>query len=223
MARAATPGSRKSTPTRSARGQLLVAAGAGLVGGVVAAVVTFPALGVLIGWDAAAATYVARTWLRLSRMDAAATARTAVFADPTRATADLALLGASVASLVAVGVVLGRAATSHGASQDLFVGLAMGSVVVSWGVVHTVYALRYAALHYTGPDGGIDFNEDDPPDYLDFLYVSLTIGMTFQVSDTELQSKAVRRTAVRHALLSYLFGAGIVATTVNLVASLTTK
>jgi uncharacterized membrane protein len=207
----------------SARAQILVAAAAGVVTGLAGGLLTFPALGVLIGWDAAAGVYLLRTWRRLRHMDPEQTAQSAVYVDPTRATADLVLLGAAVASLAAVGGVLVRAASSKSTAEDLLVALAMVSVVLSWGVVHTVFALRYAALFYTGPDGGIGFNEREPPDYVDFLYVALTIGMTFQVSDTDLQTKAIRRTAVRHALLSYVFGAGIVATTVNLVASLTTK
>ena len=67
----------------------------------------------------------------------------------------------------------------------------------------------YARLYYAGPDGGIDF-DGDAAHYSDFAYLAFTIGMTFQVSDTDLTSKAVRRTALRHALISYLFGAVIV-------------
>lgn len=67
--------------------------------------------------------------------------------------------------------------------------------------------------------GGIDFGGESP-DYLDFAYLALTIGMCFQVSDTDLTGKRVRRTALHHALLSYVFGTVIVAVTVNLVASL---
>ena len=68
--------------------------------------------------------------------------------------------------------------------------------------------------------GGVDFNQSASPRYLDFAYLAFTIGMTFQVSDTDLQTSAIRATALRHALLSFLFGAIIVATTVNLVAGL---
>jgi uncharacterized membrane protein len=207
----------------SARAQILVAAAAGIVVGVCAGVVTASALAVLIGWDGAAVVYLARTWPRLWRMDAERTAASAVEADPTRASSDAVLLSAAVASLAAVGVVLVSAASTKGSGQDARVALALVSIVVSWGVVHTVYALRYAALYYTGQDGGIGFHQREPPEYSDFLYVALTIGMTFQVSDTDLQSKALRRTAINHALLSYVFGAGVVAATVNLVASLTTK
>jgi uncharacterized membrane protein len=133
------------------------------------------------------------------------------------------LLTASVASLLAVLLVLVSAAHTTGTSQELRVTLGLASIVASWSVVHSVYALRYAAIYYTGPDGGVDFHDDTPPDYADFAYLALTIGMTFQVSDTDLQHKQMRRNALRHALLSYVFGTGVVATTVNLVASLTTK
>ena len=81
-------------------------------------------------------------------------------------------------------------------------------------------ALRYARTFYFPPVGGIDFNEGDPPNYLDFAYLALTIGMTFQVSDTNLTTKAIRKIALSHALLSYLFGAVIVALVINVVSSL---
>jgi uncharacterized membrane protein len=80
--------------------------------------------------------------------------------------------------------------------------------------------LRYARLYYTGPDGGIDFNEDGRPQYSDFAYLAFTIGMTFQASDTDLTTKEIRATALPHALLAYLFGAIIIATTINLLAGL---
>jgi uncharacterized membrane protein len=101
-------------------------------------------------------------------------------------------------------------------------GLGVGSVGLSWFTVHTLFTLRYARLYYTGEDGGVSFNQDAPPRYLDFAYLAFTIGMTFQVSDTELQSPAIRHSALRHALLSYLFGAVILATTINLIAGLGT-
>ena len=95
----------------------------------------------------------------------------------------------------------------------------LGSVALAWISVHTVFMLRYARLYYSPPDGGIDFH-GDKPDYKDFAYLALTIGMTFQVSDTDLLGKRVRRTALHHALLSYVFGTGIVAVTVSSVAAL---
>jgi uncharacterized membrane protein len=119
-----------------------------------------------------------------------------------------------------VGLVLVEAGNSSGAAKSLQAALSLASVVLSWSVVHTVFTLRYAHLYYAGSDGGVDFNQDGPPRYADFAYVGFTIGMTFQVSDTELTATDVRVTALRHALLSYLFGAVILAATINLVAGL---
>jgi uncharacterized membrane protein len=102
------------------------------------------------------------------------------------------------------------------------IGLGAGSVVVSWLVVHTIFTLKYARPYYGGDsrEGGVDFENDVRPPYSDFAYLAFTIGMTFQVSDTDLQSAAFRRLALRHALLSYLFGAVILAATINLVAGI---
>jgi uncharacterized membrane protein len=92
------------------------------------------------------------------------------------------------------------------------------TVVLSWAVVQAHFTLHYARLYYTEPVGGVDFNDDGTPDYLDFVYLALTVGMTYQVSDTNLATKKFRRSVTRQALLSYLFGAFIIATTINVVA-----
>ncbi len=107
-------------------------------------------------------------------------------------------------------------------NKALDAALSACSVALAWGAVHTVFLTRYAGLYYppSASGGGIDFNEDDPPKYTDFAYLAFTLGMTFQVSDTDLKTKPIRATALRHGLLSYLFGAIIVATTINLVAGL---
>jgi len=91
---------------------------------------------------------------------------------------------------------------------------------VSWTLVHTVFTLKYARLYYCGTPGGIDFNDTGAPDYHDFAYLAFTIGMTFQVSDTNLQSKQVRRTVLRQAWLSFPLVTVIIATSINLVAGL---
>jgi uncharacterized membrane protein len=75
-------------------------------------------------------------------------------------------------------------------------------------------------LYYQDPPGGIDFDQQEPPSYRDFAYVALTIGMTFQVSDTSLQNSRIRGAALRQGLLAYFFGAIILATAINLVAGL---
>ena len=139
--------------------------------------------------------------------------------DASRAVSESVLVGAGAASLLVVGFTLAQASHAHAPSRGLLTALAFGSVALAWISVHTVYILRYARLYYSPPDGGIDFH-GDTPDYLDFAYLGLTIGMTFQVSDTDLTGKRVRRTALHHALLSYIFGTVILAITVSSVAAL---
>jgi uncharacterized membrane protein len=152
-------------------------------------------------------------------MGASATAAHAVREDPGRAVTNVLVLAAAAASLAAVGVLL-VAGSSSGGDKDVQAGMSVLSVALAWGAVHTVFTTRYARLYYLGSPGGIDFNEELPPRYTDFAYLAFTIGMTFQVSDTDLKTKAIRATALRHALLSYLFGAVIIATMINLVAGL---
>ena len=204
----------------SARSRVLVAAAAGAAGAALAWALGPWKLAPMIGWDAAALVYVAWTWATIWRLDAASTAQHAVGEDPGRAATDVLLLTASVVSLLAVGLVIVRAGNSTGAAETMQAGLSLASVVLSWTVVHTVFALRYASLYYHGTDGGLDFNQDAPPRFSDFAYVAFTIGMTFQVSDTQLTTPEVRGTALRHALLSYLFGSVILAATVNLIVGL---
>ena len=114
------------------------------------------------------------------------------------------------------------ASSTHGIVKSGITALVVLSVVLSWAAVHVVFTLRYARLYYA-QDGGIDFHSGVAPDFKDFLYVALTIGMTFQVSDTDLNAKAIRMTALRHALISYLFGVVVVSTTINVIATLLTK
>ena len=206
-----------------ARRQVAVSALLGVVVGVPVGLVDEPAFGALAGWDVAGAFYMGWVWRTIWPLDAEATARRADHQDPTRATADLLLLTAAVASLVAVGFALAGAANATGAAQLVRIGLGLASVAVSWGVVHTVFTLRYARLYYTGEDGGVSFNQREPPAYEDFAYLAFTIGMTFQVSDTDIAAREMRRTALQHAMLSFVFGTGILATTVNLVATLTSQ
>ena len=200
--------------------RLGVSAGAGALGALVVALAGPWWLIPLSGWDVGALVLVSWMWHSLWSLDAADTARQARRESPHRPQADGLLLGASVASLVAVGLVLVRAGQSSGLTKGLLVGLSVASIILAWSVVHTVYSLRYAKLYYEGTPGGVNFNEEESPCYTDFAYLALTIGMTFQVSDTNLQTKNIRRTALRHALLSYAFGTLIIATTINLIAGL---
>ena len=171
-------------------------------------------------FDITALVYAIWTWLDIWPMDAKATASHALREDTSRLWTDVFLITASLASLVAVGFLMSGANSQDGGAKLTQVGIGVLSVIISWALVHTIFALRYAKIYYGKPEGGIDFNQSEKPAYSDFAYLAFTIGMTFQVSDTEFQTQAFRKSALRHSLLAYVFGTVVVATTINLVAGL---
>ena len=173
-----------------------------------------------VGWAVAAAIYSAWVWIAVSRFDGDTTATHARLEEPARGVADLLIVILSVASLGALAIVLAAASSASGLREGLLAALAVASVALSWTLLHTLYALRYARLYYRDPEGGIDFNQDERPRYTDFAYLSFTLGMTYQVSDTDIKDHGIRSTVLRHTLLSFLFGAVILATTINLIAGL---
>ena len=204
----------------SARTKLVVALAAAIVSGTAAATVGAARAAPLIGWDVLAVVFCVWVWATIWRLDAPSTERHANRENPGRDLADVVLLGAALASLIAVGAVLFGAGQADGNLRYIQAGFALLSIFVSWTLIHTVFTLKYARLYYSDEVGGIDFNESDAPEYSDFAYLSFTIGMTFQVSDTDIESKQIRRTALRHAWLSFPLGAVIIAASINLVSGL---
>jgi uncharacterized membrane protein len=207
---------------QSQRRRVLGCAAIGLLGGVALTWVAPWQLAVLAGWDLVAVLVLSRVWLRVGRFSADQTKEFATREDDSRASADLLLVTASLASLGGAAFGLLKA---HQSGPPLRALLTVGSVLtvaLAWAVVHTVFALRYAHEYYTKTvAGGIDFKSGTyEPDYGDFAYVAFTVGMTFQVSDTDVGNRLIRRTVLRHALVSYLFGAIIVALMVNVIATL---
>lgn len=201
--------------------RLLVAA---VLGGAVAVAVgnTVGWRFAIAGWVVGAGVYVGWTRFILAGMDAEQTCRYATREDPTRSVAELITMSASVASLGGVGYVVAAASRSGtGAVAAAVVGVL--TVAASWFVVHTIFTVHYARLYYSGEPGGINFHDPEPPRFRDFAYVAFTVGMTFQVSDTEIGLTSIRATVLRHALLSYLLGAVILAVTINLIAGLGSK
>jgi uncharacterized membrane protein len=200
--------------------RVVVATLVGAAAGAIVSLWTIWQAAILIGWDVSVATLLGWIWLAIWGMDAKKTRTHANREDPSLHLSELLVLTAGVAVLAAVGLALIRAGSATGGDKAYLITLGVVSVSLSWALVHTVFTLRYARAYYGAPVGGIDFNEDDPPTYLDFAYLAMTIGMTFQVSDTNLTTKRIRRIALGHALLSYLFGAVIVALVINVVSSL---
>ena len=177
---------------------------------------------VLAGWDVTALVLLVWTWSTLGRFDADVTASVAVAEDSSRGASRLLVLLASVTSLIGVLLAFRAARNLGGPTATALTVTGVATVVISWFVLHTVFTLRYAHLYYRAEPGGIDFGGGRPnaPDYRDFAYLAFTIGMTFQVSDTGVSDRVIRRTVLGHALVSFLFGTVIVALTINLTAGL---
>jgi uncharacterized membrane protein len=201
--------------------RLAVAAALGLIVGLLLVPFQRPEIAVLAGWDVCAATVLVVVWHVIRTSDSARTKLLAIKEDETRGTTRLLLVNAAVASLFAVAFLLGAAGRVRGGEQVFYIALATVTVVVSWTIVNTVFTLRYADLYFAGIPEGIDFGgSTDEPDFRDFAYLAFTIGMTYQVSDTNLRNRSIRRLVLQHAFLSYVFGVVIVSTTVSLVTNL---
>ncbi|MFE7243409.1 DUF1345 domain-containing protein [Streptomyces sp. NPDC057580] len=193
---------------------------AGAAGGLVVGVLTkVPPLGILAAIAVAETVFVVAGWVVLWPMDAAATHRNVRREEFRPVVEELAVVAAAVCGLVSIVALLlvGHSGLSHAAAATALCG-----VFMAWAALHLMYAARYAYIYYLPPEGGIDFNTDDLPRYSDFLYFSYNLGMTYQVSDTDVSSSTIRAVALRHCLLSYVFGASILATTINLVAGIVT-
>lgn len=204
--------------------RLLVCAIAGLAVGLAVGIPGDWEVGLGAGWTVCAGGASLWIWLAVRGMDGEATREHAAAEDSGRAGADLIWTISVLASLVGVAILLIAGAQRGGSSEGaayLHAGLGVLMVVSSWFLIHLLFMLRYAREYWSeGAERAIDFPGDEAPDYHDFAYLAFCLGMTYQVSDTDLRSRRVRRTVMQHTLLSYLLGAVVVACTVNLVVSI---
>jgi uncharacterized membrane protein len=218
--RPAQPSARLPLSGMRARSRAMECCLLGLAGGVVAAIWVSPGIAVLIGWDVAVVAYLLWVWVSIRTLDAGGMAQVAAYEDDTRAATDLVLLGAAVASLAAAAFVLPRAGHSRGQGQSPWVApvLVLAATFVD-DRAHDLHA-SLCRLYSGGASHGVDFDQPEPPAYADFAYLAFTVGMAYQVSHTSLRTREFRRTALRHAMLSYVLRTGVLATTSNLVANL---
>ena len=204
----------KTTRTKTAR--FVAAVTIGLIAGMIAGMSLGWRSALLVGWDATVIILVGLIWHDFRGQTAAETAAVARRDDMDRSTLDGIVLLTSIASIAAVVSLL----TDKNASI-LHVAFGLISIILSWIAVHTLYTLRYAALYYRNIEGGIDFGGSEKPVFGDFVYLAFTIGMTYQVSDTSITASDIRRVALGHALISFVFGVAIIATTINFLVGLT--
>jgi uncharacterized membrane protein len=178
---------------------------------------------ILAGWDVGVVVYLVLTLSMMWRADIARIRSRAAEQDEGAAFILVLSIVATFASLVAVVFALGGAKGTQ-ANASLHVVLAFTTILLSWIFVHTMFSIHYAHEFYgergDGKIGGLRFPDDREPDYRDFLYFSLVIGMTSQVSDVAITSKVIRRVAAVHGVLSFFFNLVVLALTVNMIANL---
>ena len=179
-----------------------------------------PATRLLIGWDIGTVCYLALAFHMMGASAVRDIRQRAATEDEGQVAILVFTVAAALASLAAILVEL-RTPAAGASRQSTDLLLAAFTIVVSWAFIHTMFALHYAHEFYGEGDkgGGLAFPGDENPDYWDFVYFSFVIGMTSQVSDVGITGKAIRRTAVAHGVVSFMFNAALLALTVNIAAS----
>jgi len=219
---------RLSFRNLDAHQRLLIAVFAALIAFLVTSGHFRLSLQTIFTWNAFAWCFILLSWVRIAFADARTSVQTAKLEDAGRTVIFVFVLLAAVTSLFTVAILIGEA---KGLSKAILTGhllLAGGTVISSWVLVHTVFTMHYAHAYYRKRDDdqessegeGVQFPDEKEPDFLDFAYFSFVIGMTCQVSDVQISSRDIRRLALVHGLLSFLFNTVILALTINLSSGL---
>lgn len=207
---------------RHSRVKLIIAIVLGVIAAILVPVPTGSqsvAFSVLVGFCLGAATFSVSTLMSIMRMDADQTKSHVQGLSPSRTEVDLTVLFASFGALVAIALMLVGGSHKPDATKVIEGIVTIACVAAAWLSIHTTYSLRYAKQYYNVEPGCIDFFTDTPL-FSDFAYLAFDLGMTYQVSDTSVKTSAARRIVFGHTLLSYVFGACIVASAMNLVIGL---
>jgi uncharacterized membrane protein len=184
----------------------------------------------MITWIAYSLCYLILAWISILSTHPKEIRKTASTQDLSRTLIFIFIVVAAFISLFVVILLL--KSTKNLSEQELliYILLTFISVISSWWTVHTVFAFRYAHLFYGASKenkikfvGGLEFPKESEPDYLDFIYFSFVVGMTFQVSDVVITSRRIRRIVLAQSLISFVFNTVIVGLTINIIASLIQK
>ncbi len=187
---------------------------------------TTPLIKILSAWLAVEFFYLVMDWIILFSSPISEIRKYARRDDGSKLFVFIMVLVSSFASIIIVLLLMISKAgdnTEHG----LFVFVSVTGILLSWFLVHTIYTFHYAHMYYDDAEDdnskdakGLDFPQDDDPDYIDFTYFSFVIGCTFQVSDVEINSRRIRHAVLVHQMISFFLNTIVVALTINLVAGL---
>ncbi len=180
-------------------------------------------LTLVVTWNAFAVVALATTWAAILTLRPAQICDLAQVEDPGRRISRVLVLLGAAAALLAVLVLLNASMSMQSGDRTQAIGVALSAVALAWLLIHTVFTLRYAHLYYdeTGDEKPIDFpGTMSMPDYLDFAYFAFVIGMTAQTADINIRGRAVRRAALFHGVISFIYNTAIVAMSIGLLTSL---
>lgn len=179
---------------------------------------------VMLGWNTFSLSMIIMSWVSFFITDSKQIREQAKVQDPSRTIIFIIIIISTLASFFAV-LLLILSKGENDNTSSLRIVVAVAGMFLSWFLIHTIFTLRYAHIFYgdheTRPNthaGGLEFPGDSKPEYLDFAYYSFVLGMTFQVSDVQITSKRLRRLAILHGLLSFVFNTIMIALTINLIA-----
>ncbi|MEP7208290.1 MAG: DUF1345 domain-containing protein [Casimicrobiaceae bacterium] len=180
----------------------------------------------LLGWDGAALTYLALAWTTIFRTDAELTHMRAREYDQSGFAIFLLVLAAACASVVAITIVVADVKGLSTWARLAHLAMSVGALVLSWMLIQTLFTFHYAHQYYIPeegedePRGGLKFPGGEEPAYLDFAYYAFVIGMTSQVSDVAVTGPHMRRTALAHGVLSFIFNIAVLALSINVFSSI---
>jgi uncharacterized membrane protein len=182
---------------------------------------------ILVIWDGGMIFFLISTWILMLQAIPKTMRCNAQSEDEGRLVILGLITAAACASILAIAFILKETQGKDESVLIFHVILSVITIVGSWLLVHTIFAMHYAHEYYQDHKiqnntkaGGLDFPEDIEPDYWDFLYFSFVIGMTSQVSDIQITSRSLRRLALLHGILSFFFNTSIVAMSINIIAGL---
>jgi uncharacterized membrane protein len=191
---------------------------------------TSPAIQFILVWSSFSFSSLVLFWITILKAGVHEVKNIARRQDSSRTIVFVFVLVSAIISLFAVIFLLKILPDRKVAGYWYHIGFSIISVVLSWTLIHTVFTFRYAHLFYTcrreekgiekEDEGGLQFPNEDSPDYLDFAYFSFVIGMTFQVSDVTITSRQIRHLALFHALISFVYNTVILALSVGILAAL---
>jgi uncharacterized membrane protein len=181
---------------------------------------------IMLAWDVFSFCLLALYWFIFYTTPAVHIRKLAAEEDTSRVIIFIITLVCTTASMLAVILLLTSKHDTSGL-KVLHLSVAIIGMTLSWSLVHTIFAVRYAHMYYADHEtksnthaGGLEFPEEEKPDFVDFAYFSFVLGMTFQVSDVSISSKKIRRMVLWHSLISFGYNAVIIALTINVIAGL---